>query len=72
MKQLSYTQIARYFGPKHEGLASICDMVINKGMTFTEACDEENFYGYRKDVVEQRLRAALFLADLGYSHTYTN
>jgi len=68
-KRMTTSQIFSYF--KHDGLAAyVADAVVNHNKTFQDACDNENLYGERADIVAIRNKIADTLAAWGYSVAY--
>lgn len=65
-KKLTWAQASKVAGANHEAVAYVVYNTAN-GMDFQEACENENLYGDRADIVSDIQLAQRLLSDLGYA-----
>ena len=68
-EQLTYQKARELAGPTHEAVADVVFAVATGEKNFFDACDDQNLYGDRADIVAEREHAALILARLGIKIT---
>lgn len=64
MKRITFNKARELVGANHEAAAYVVFNVCH-GMNFETACDNENLYGNRVDIVAERDLAAAALMKLG-------